>query len=96
MPPEHLTQKPRGRRIDEPGPVLPGRLSLHPFEHIEDVLVDLLPHPVLAPEVMHDEPADTPAASAICRAVTPSDPRTANNRRASSRMTARAVRSPDD
>lgn len=39
---------------------LPGRLSRHPLEHIEDVLVDLLPQPVLGPEVMHDEPRGPP------------------------------------
>ena len=49
--------------------------------------------PSLEPKRWMTSPGETPAAAAICRTVTASGPRSANSRSASSRMTARVVRS---
>jgi ABC-2 type transport system permease protein len=49
--------------------------------------------PCLDPKWCTTRPGETPAAAAICRTVTASGPRSANSRSASSRITARVVRS---
>ena len=70
-----------------------GQLPDHGPEHGQDVRVHRLPQPVLGTEVMDDQAGQTPAAAAIRRTLTAFGPRSANSRSASSRMTARAVRS---